>query len=95
MSLLQTLLDRGAEAVGGDLIFRGKSMGKFRNGEFVPSEDGLAEGEIDEAQVKVVTAAKPEKKGRGKKESAPEVQETEVEPVADLSDDPLAGLDLQ
>lgn len=56
MSNLDRLLERGAQAVGGDLILRHKVMGSFRNGDFYCSEDGLLELEVEEV------VAKPKRK---------------------------------
>lgn len=62
MSTLDKLIAMGAQAVGGDLILKHKSMGQFRNGEFYPSLDGLAMAEIDDAVIKTETVKTSRKK---------------------------------
>lgn len=62
MSTLDKLIAMGAQAVGGDLILKHKSMGQFRNGEFYPSIDGLAMAEIDDAVIKTETVKSSRKK---------------------------------
>lgn len=62
MSTLDKLIAMGATAVGGDLVFKHKSMGQFRNGEFYPSLDGLAMAEIDDAVIKTETVKTSRKK---------------------------------
>jgi hypothetical protein len=52
MSNLDKLIERGAIAVGGDLILRHKVMGQFRNGDFFVSEDGLLELDVEEVVAK-------------------------------------------
>lgn len=65
MNNLERLLEKGAQAVGGDLILRHKVMGQFRNGDFFVSEDGLLELDvvdiIDAKEVKTPKAAKAKK----------------------------------
>lgn len=41
MSIVDTLIAAGADCVAGDLIFANVSMGKFRNGSFFPSDEGM------------------------------------------------------
>jgi hypothetical protein len=43
MSNLEALIAKGAQVVGGDLIFKHKTVGRFRDGDFLVTEDGLAE----------------------------------------------------
>lgn len=66
MSNLDKLLERGAQAVGGDLILRHKVVGQFRNGDFFVTEDGLLELEVVE-----VADVKEVKKPRAKKADEP------------------------
>ena len=66
MSNLDKLLERGAQAVGGDLILRHKVVGQFRNGDFFVTEDGLLELEVVE-----VADVKEVKKPRAKKSDEP------------------------
>lgn len=76
MSIEQKLLDQGAQCVGGQLIFKHKVLGDFKNGIFNPTNDGLAMAEIDDVVVKSET---PKKAAKAKK----------VEPVDDVSLDDL------
>lgn len=69
MSNLDKLLERGAQACGGDLILRHKVVGQFRNGEFYVTEDGLLELDTVEVVAKEVKAPKAKK-------AKDEVQET-------------------
>lgn len=60
MTQEQTLIDRGAESVCGDLIFKGKTVGRYRNGAFHITEDGLAE--LDVIDVVAVETPAPSKR---------------------------------
>lgn len=73
MSNLDKFLERGAQAVGGELILRHKVMGVFRNGDFLVSEDGLLELEVEEV------VAKPRRKKA--EEAAPETPEAPTDDV--------------
>jgi hypothetical protein len=64
MSTLDKLLALGASAVGGDLIYKHKSLGQFRNGDFYPSAEGLALAEIDDVVIKSETPPAPTKAAR-------------------------------
>ena len=66
MSNLEKLLEKGAQVVGGELILRHKTMGRFRNGDFILTEDGLEELEV----IDVVEVKEP-KKPRAKKAEEP------------------------
>lgn len=68
MSQEQTLIDRGAEICCGDLIFKGKTLGRYRNGQFQITEDGLAELEV----VDVAVVEVPAPKRKAKADPAPE-----------------------
>jgi len=72
MSTLDKLIALGAQAVGGDLILKHKSMGQFRNGEFYPSLDGLAMSEVEDAVIKTETA-KPSKKAKAAEPASEEI----------------------
>lgn len=78
MSNLDTLLAKGAQVVGGDLIFKHKVVGQFRFGDFLLTPDGQAELEVLDVEVKEV------KKPRAKK----------VEEPAPVADAAPAGDDL-
>jgi hypothetical protein len=43
MSNLERLLAKGAQIVGGDVILRHKTMGRFRNGDFLITPEGVDE----------------------------------------------------
>ena len=49
MSNVDKLLALGAEVVAGDVLWKHKVLGRFRNGEFVPTEEGLKALDIDDA----------------------------------------------
>lgn len=72
MSNLERLLERGAQCVGGDLVLRHKTVGRFRNGDFFVTEDGMAE--LDVLEVAAVEVKEP-KKPRAKKADAESVQQ--------------------
>lgn len=72
MSNLDKLLERGAVAVGGDLILKNKLMGQFRNGDFYATEEGLLELEVEDV------VAKPKRK---KADAAPETPEAPADDV--------------
>lgn len=54
MSNLEKLIAKGAYSCAGELLFKNKVMGKLRDGEFYISEDGMAELEIEDVEVKEV-----------------------------------------
>ena len=54
MSNLEKLIAKGAYSAAGDIIFKNKVLGQMRNGEFAINEAGLAELEIEDAEVKEV-----------------------------------------
>ena len=95
MSNFEKLTAMGAEVVGGDLIFKHKVLGHFRNGDLHMTEDGQKMLEIDDVVVKedVKPAAKTARRKRAA--AAPEVvTEPAVEdapstdePEIDLSDE--------
>lgn len=81
---LQALISRGAACVGGDVVFRGQSMGRIKNGVFAISTEGEAELSITEVEAVEVKAQKaPTKKVAPKKKS--ETDET-GDLMGDLSD---------
>lgn len=86
----QKLIDLGAECVTGDLILNQKTVGRYRHGSFLISDDGLMMlqglAEAEAGGVEVVEA--PKAKARGKKKDIELVEV--VEPVAET----MAGLDL-
>ena len=65
MSNVDKLLALGAEIVAGDVLWKHKVLGRFRNGEFIPTEEGLKALDIDDAvEVKPKSKrAKAEAKG--------------------------------
>lgn len=87
----QKLLALGAECVGGDLILHHKVLGRYRNGDFFITEDGLkmlqAESVEDATVVSATESVAPKQTKKAKKTEKP--AEAPVE-----ADEPLlAGLD--
>lgn len=70
MSNLNKLVELGAYSCGGDLIWKGKVLGRFRNGEFIPTEEGLKALGIDDA---VEVKPKPKRAKAEAKDDEPEV----------------------
>jgi hypothetical protein len=71
MTNAEKLIAVGAQVVGGDLIWKHKVLGRFRNGEFIPTEEGLKALEIDDVVVKEdVKPAKPAAKTAPRKRAA-------------------------
>ena len=64
MSNVDKLIALGAQAVGGDLVWKGQLLGQFRNGEFLITPEGEAAMNIEDVEVREV-------KPRRKKEEAP------------------------
>lgn len=88
MSNFEKLAAMGAEVVGGDLIFKHKVLGHFRNGDLHMTEDGQKMLEIDDAVVKEdVKPAKPAAKTAPRKRAAAATEVVEpsagVTPAAD------------
>ena len=61
MSNLDKLVAKGAYSCGGELLFKNKVMGQLRNGEFFISDEGKAELEISDVEVKEVKPRSPRK----------------------------------
>jgi hypothetical protein len=79
MSNLERLLAKGAQVVGGDLILRHKTMGRFRNGDFLITPDGVDELQvIDVAVEEAVKPAKAVKPAR-KRPAEPDVDDITVD----------------
>jgi hypothetical protein len=57
MSNFEKLTALGAQVVGGDLIWKHKVLGHFRNGDLHLTADGTAALDIEDAQVKEPTPA--------------------------------------
>lgn len=77
MSNLDKLVAKGAYSCGGVLLFKNKIMGRLRSGEFFISEEGLAELEVSDVEVREV-------KPRTKKVKAEAAVET-VESAENIS----------
>lgn len=77
MSIEQKLIDQGASCVAGQLLMKHTVLGNFRNGVFIPTDDGLRMAEIDDAVIKSETP----KKTKAKK--AEVVDAPTADPVAD------------
>lgn len=86
MSNFEKLTALGADVVGGDLIWKHKVLGRFRDGDLVLTEDGLKALEIDDAPVKE-DAPKPAARGVRKSKAVEPAPAPVVEPEAlDLGD---------
>ena len=70
MSNVDKLLALGAEVVAGDVLWKHKVLGRFRNGEFIPTEEGLKALEIEDA---VEVKPKPKRAKAEAKDDEPEV----------------------
>ena len=70
MSNVDKLLALGAEIVAGDVLWKHKVLGRFRNGEFIPTEEGLKALEIEDA---VEVKPKPKRAKAEAKDDEPEV----------------------
>lgn len=91
MSNYDKLKALGADIVGGDLIWKHKVLGSFRNGDLVLTEDGLAALEIEDAVVVTKPAAKKAKKA----DAAPAPEPTSDAPAGDApaGDEPELTID--
>ena len=102
MSAFEKLSAMGADVVGGDLIYKHKVLGHFRDGDLHLTEEGQKMLEIDDAVVKedAPTAAKPAARApraprapRAAKTAAPttapvdELPTPDAEPEIDLNDE--------
>lgn len=86
MSIEQKLIDQGAQCVAGQLLMKHTVLGNFRNGVFIPTEDGLKAAEIDDVVIKSETPAKPKTPRKAKV-----VEQADGTPIA--SDVDLDDLD--
>ena len=88
MSNFEKLTAMGADIVGGDLVFKHKVLGHFRNGDLHLTEEGNKMLEVDDVEVKEDKAAKPAAKKTSKKAAEPvDVLPTAGdEPEIDMSD---------
>ena len=68
MSNVDKLIALGAQAVGGDLVWKGQLLGQFRNGEFLITPEGEAAMNIEDVEVREI-------KPRRKKEDAPTAED--------------------
>ena len=95
MSNFEKLTALGADVVGGDLIYKHKVLGHFRDGDLHLTEEGQKMLEIDDAVVKEdAPAAKPAARAprapRAAKAAAAPVEELptpDAEPEIDLNDE--------
>lgn len=90
------LLNLGAEIVGGDLILRQKTVGRWRHGDFFVTDEGLelleADAAVEDAVVVSETSrAKPAKAPKPAKPAKAEAAAGEAHPEGDLGLD--VGLD--
>lgn len=75
MSNVDKLIALGAQAVGGDLVWKGQLLGQFRHGEFIITPEGEAAMLIEDVEVREI-------KPKRKKEDAPAIED-----AATTSDD--------
>ena len=68
MSNFEKLTALGAEVVGGDLVWKHKILGHFRNGDLQLTDEGVKAAAIEDVEVKV---AKPKAEKKSKKDAAP------------------------
>ena len=95
MSAFEKLSAMGADVIGGDLIYKHKVLGHFRNGDLHLTDEGQKMLEIDDVVVKEdVPAAKPAARTprapRAAKAAAAPVEELptpDAEPEIDLNDE--------
>lgn len=95
MSAFEKLSAMGADVIGGDLIYKHKVLGHFRNGDLHLTDEGQKMLEIDDVVVKEdVPAAKPAARAprapRAAKAAAAPVEELptpDAEPEIDLNDE--------
>ena len=82
MSAFEKLSAMGADVVGGDLIFKHKVLGHFRNGDLHLTEEGQKMLAIDDVVVKedAPTATKP----AARTPRAPRAAKTAAAPVEEL-----------
>lgn len=83
MTNLDRLLALGADVVAGELIWKNKSLGRFRHGEFFISDEGMQALNIENVEVKDVTPRAPRKRTR----QLPHVEEAPVDVEFDHSQD--------
>jgi hypothetical protein len=76
MSNFEKLTALGAESVGGDLIWKHKVLGHFRNGDLQLTEEGVKALEIDDV---VVKEDKPKRKPKAEKPAELEVEIDDME----------------
>lgn len=69
MSNVDKLIALGAQAVGGNLVWKGQLLGQFRSGEFIITPEGEAALNIEDVEVREVKRSR-------KKEETPAVEET-------------------
>jgi hypothetical protein len=83
MSNLERLLAKGAQVVGGDLILRHKTVGRFRNGDFLITKEGTEELQIidvtPEAQEVEPPKAAPRKRVAAVKAPSPLTEDITVD----------------
>ena len=82
MSNFEKLTALGADVVGGDLIFKHKVLGRFRNGDLILTEEGVKMLDVEDVAVKEDAPARPARVAR-KKPEAP-VVEVPAEPEIEL-----------
>jgi hypothetical protein len=93
MSNLEKLIAKGAQVVGGDLLLRHKTVGRFRNNDFLVTEDGLAELQVIDVVVKPAPAPEAEQPApkaeqpKATRRRAPPASPKPAPTIAPLTDD--------
>ena len=92
MSNADKLIAAGAQVVGGDLIYKHKVLGHFRNGDLHLTDEGQKMLEIDDVVVKEDVPKTTRPARRTAKAAAPA---TEPTPEADPESEPEIDLDAE
>ena len=92
MSNADKLIAVGAQVVGGDLIYKHKVLGHFRNGDLHLTDEGQKMLEIDDVVVKEDVPKTTRPARRTAKAAAPA---TEPTPEADPESEPEIDLDAE
>ncbi len=88
------LIERGAECVSGDLILGRQVVGKYRDGQFIMTPEGMELVTLGAAEKPQAVPAEPAAKpGRSPKARAAKPAEPAPEPAVDPVDNLLSGLD--
>lgn len=84
------LMARGAECIAGELVLRRKTVGRYRNGQFILTPEGQAELQIVDVEAKPAGAATPDRERKPAKTTKPAKP---AKPAAPSPVDPAPSLD--